>query len=347
MNGHLGSLGSGPADRGWSGTPALLERAEALLPPGARPNYTEANMRERARTSPKMQSRTTRSTHTPTGRSAVRRGLTWWFGWPANPYVSVSGVVDFSASGAYLARLKGDGAPISVQHLLCSAVAQALRAYPIANARILANRVHSFEHVGVAMPVNLLGHAGGSRMELSLTVVERAETRTLLDLAERTREAVDRERGGQMQNGVLRALFHAAERAPTPLLFRGLDVVDRLAQQPPFARRLHASLPATTAITNPGSTLSPPDGLFFRGVAVNIPTRLIQIGTLWGISAIQREIIPVGDRPEVRPVLPFALVFDHRLFDGVIAGRLLSRFGELLLDPENAWGRAGDQLPPP
>lgn len=283
----------------------------------------------------------------PDGRSAVRRGLGWWFGWPLSPYVSVSGALDFTEAGAYLARLTAQGARVSVQHLLCGAVAQTLRAFPIANARVLGRRIHSFEHVGVAMPVNLLGHGGGARMELSITVVERAESATLHELAARTRAAVEAERGGQMQNPILRGLFQAVERAPTPLLHRGLDAFDRLAQQPPVARLLHARIPATTAITNPGSTLSPPDGMWFRGGAVNIPTRIVQIGTLWGISAIQREVVPVGDEPQVRPVLPFMLVFDHRLFDGALAGRLLRRFGELVLDPQNAWGPAGDRLPSP
>ena len=56
---------------------------------------------------------------------------------------------------------------------------------------------------------------------------------------------------------------------------------------------------------------------------------------------VQDEVIPVDGRPEVRPVLPVILVFDHRLFDGVMASRLLTRFASMLQDPASVFGPDG------
>ena len=42
-------------------------------------------------------------------------------------------------------------------------------------------------------------------------------------------------------------------------------------------------------------------------------------------------------------MLPVTLVFDHRLFDGVMASKLVHRFTCMLLDPEAVFGADGRQ----
>ena len=43
-------------------------------------------------------------------------------------------------------------------------------------------------------------------------------------------------------------------------------------------------------------------------------------------------------------MLPMMLLFDHRLIDGVMAGRLAKTFGELLRDPGAAFGPDGGRI---
>ena len=111
--------------------------------------------------------------------SVIRKFLLWWFDAPFSPWVSTSGAIDFRAAQDYLNELsKSPGAKISVQHLICAAIARALKSVPEANARIIGQRIFPQKHVGIAMPVNLLGHKAGKSRELSMTVVSKVETLT-------------------------------------------------------------------------------------------------------------------------------------------------------------------------
>ena len=54
----------------------------------------------------------------------------------------------------------------------------------------------------------------------------------------------------------------------------------------------------------------------------------------------------VGERVEVRPVLPIGATLDHRLLDGFQIGKLAARFRAVLEDPAgNKIGRAFEVLP--
>ena len=122
--------------------------------------------------------------------------------------------------------------------------------------------------------------------------------------------------------------------------------MDVLLQQPKFAERLYDVFPVTTALSNPGSTLpNDVDGILFRGASINLPLRLLHVGTFWGMSTIQKEVIPIDNVPTVRPMLPITLVFDHRLIDGVKASELLLSVCKCIQDPASIFGKDG-RLPP-
>jgi pyruvate/2-oxoglutarate dehydrogenase complex dihydrolipoamide acyltransferase (E2) component len=271
--------------------------------------------------------------------SALRRGLLWWFG--GNPYVSVNFAVDFLPARDWLAGLP-EPRP-SIHHLVAGAVARTLRAFPDANARVLGNRIVRYDRVGIAMPVNLLGHAGESRRELGMAIVPAADRLSLLEIAESTRRTVKGERTGTAQNDVLRTLERVVERLPQPLVNRSLGLVDRATRRPAVAARVFEHVPITTALSNAGAAFAPGSGIFFRGADVSLPTRLVELGTFWGTSVLQDEVIPVGGVPTVRPMLPVLFMFDHRLIDGVMAARLLLHFGAILRAPWEAFGADGSR----
>ncbi len=269
----------------------------------------------------------------------------WWFETPASPWVSANIAVDITTARAYLASLPLDeeGNRPTLQHLLCGAVGRTLTAWPMANARIVGRRIVPQDRVGVAMPVNLLGHAEGERRELGMVVVEDAGRASLRDLARRTRRTVRNERSGETDNAFFRAMIRLAEGAPDAAMRRTLDGLDRARRLGGVDTRLHALMPVTTGLTNPGAAFREAPGVLFRGGAISLPDRLVHVGTLWGVSAAQDEVIPVDGVPAVRPMLPILLVFDHRLVDGILASRVLLHLARILKDPAATFGADGQR----
>lgn len=274
--------------------------------------------------------------------SFARKFSLWFFRYPPfSPYVSLSVSTDFTRAKAYLERVNAAGGPrVSIQHLVTAAIGRVYAEFPVANASARGTRIERFSHVGVAMPVNLLdGPAGGA--ETSLVILERAEQRSLVEIAERTRRRVKSERKGKPENRLMRAAHRLAERTPFPVLSLGLDAVDRLTAIPWVASTFHERFPVTVVVSNPGAALRLPEGATMRGAAFSPPQRLVGVGTIVGVFPLQQEVVPVDGRPEVRTMLPLLYVFDHRLFDGVLAGRILTRLFEVLQDPEATLGPEG------
>ena len=280
--------------------------------------------------------------------SVVRHVLLWWFAPPYSPWVAANVAIDFTAAQAYLAMLaEQPGARVSVQHLLTAAVGRTLAAFPEANARIIGGRVVPQDAVGVAAPVNLLGHAAGTKRELSVALTAQAERRTLRDIAQASRDTVRQEREDRITNPFIRGVVRALENAPAPVVRRSMDALDRAMQHPAIAARVYGIAPLTTVLPNPGAAISGQPGMLFRGAAVMLPGRLVHVGTLWGITPVQDEVIPVAGVPAVRPMLPIMLLFDHRLIDGVRASRMLAHLNTILQDPAAVFGAQGEQAGPP
>lgn len=281
----------------------------------------------------------------PRKPSVVRKFLMWWFGWPLSPYVSVNLAIDAQAARDYVARLNAAGVQprITLQHLFAGAIGRTLGEYPMARSRIRGHRILLDEHVGVAMPVNLFGHEEGAHRELGVVVVEGADHEPLVEIARRTRKVVDSERKGKVANPFLKGILDLAKRADGPLLSKALDGMDRAVRNPRIDAFVHKQLPVTTGLTNPGAAFGQVDGLLFRGAAVSIPTRLVHVATLWGITPIQDEAVVRDGEVVARPMLPVLLVFDHRLMDGVYAGKVVTRFAAILQDPEATFGPDGQR----
>ncbi|MBK7756735.1 MAG: 2-oxo acid dehydrogenase subunit E2 [Deltaproteobacteria bacterium] len=273
--------------------------------------------------------------------NAIRRVLMSWFS-GGTPYVSASGVLDFSASQAYLRRLEADhGVKVSVQALLAAALGRVHVEFPQANRRILGGRVFQPPSVGLAMPVNLLGHAGGGRMELSMMVMEAVDRKSLRQINDELRGAVKDERRGQPKNPVLRHVTSLAERLPQPIVHHGFQALSLVLDNPSLAALSWRLAPAAVGLTNPGAAITPGSGVLFRAAAVQLPVRPIHVASMFGVSTVQDEVFAIDGQPEVRPALPLVYIFDHRLIDGVLAGRVLVRLGELLQRPEEHFGADG------
>ena len=273
--------------------------------------------------------------------NAIRRVLMSWFS-GGTPYVSASGVLDFSAAQTYLRGLEADhGVKVSVQALLAAALGRVHVEFPQANRRILGGRVFQPPSVGLAMPVNLLGHAGGGRMELSMMVMEAVDRKSLRQINDELRGAVKDERRGQPKTPVLRHVTSLAERLPGPIVHHGFQALSLVLDNPSLAALSWRLAPAAVGLTNPGAAITPGSGVLFRAAAVQLPVRPIHVASMFGVSTVQDEVFAIDGQAEVRPALPLVYIFDHRLIDGVLAGRVLVRLGELLQRPEEHFGADG------
>ncbi|MBI4817668.1 MAG: 2-oxo acid dehydrogenase subunit E2 [Deltaproteobacteria bacterium] len=272
--------------------------------------------------------------------SLTRRFLLWFFEHPPfSPYVTVSCSLDISAARAYLLSLKERGTPVTIQTLLAASIGRTYAELPAANASVIGNKIVRFEDVGVVAPIDLSNHPGG--LETGLIVLERANERTLLELGAQAKKTVDGERRGDRDNPFFRLVIPIAEKVPNRVLVLALDGFDRVARTELAAKWLRKLVPATVGLSNPGATLRLPAGGLMRGASMSMPDKIVSLGSLFGVGPIQDEVIAVEGAPAVRPMLPLIFVFDHRLFDGVYAGRVLTKLLEVLRDPSKVFGETG------
>ncbi len=277
--------------------------------------------------------------------SVVRKMLMWWFRAPwGQTHVSVNIAVEMSPALAYLSALRDQDPElpkVTVQHLLAGAVGRTLSAFPMANARIVGSRIVPQSRVGVAMPVNLVGSDQEKGGELGMALVEDVHKRSLREISQHTRKAVAGERTGRSTNRFMRGMKALGLALPQPALDRMLNSMHAASQNPLLAERFHEMYPVTAGLTNPGAAIASVEGVRILGGAFTLPQRLVHIGTLWGISPIHEDVVAIGGKAVVGPVLPVMLMFDHRLVDGVMAGRMLSFFAQILRDPVAVFGAEG------
>lgn len=252
--------------------------------------------------------------------------------------------MDVGPVRAYLANLKAQGTPVTLQALLAGAIGRTYARFPAANASVVGDTIVHFPDVGIFAPIDL--STKGGAIETGMVILENANSRPLLDLAARAKKTVEGERQGDRDNGFLRRAIPLAEKIPPPLFTFALDAIDRVARTELAARALRKAIPATVGLSNLGATLAMPAGGLVRGASMSFPDKLLAIGSLFGVGPIQDEVVAVDGAPAVRPMLPVIYVFDHRLFDGVYAGRILSRFTEILRDPAAVFGSDGRMAGP-
>ncbi|MBW2527000.1 MAG: 2-oxo acid dehydrogenase subunit E2 [Deltaproteobacteria bacterium] len=277
--------------------------------------------------------------------SAVRKALFWWFRSPANPYICASFAVDTTGAQEYLARLSTDhGRSVTIHHLVTAVVSRVLEEYPRANDRLGHGKLFRRRRTGLGMPVDLRADGRQGSQETAMAVIEDTDRLSLVQIAEGSRQAVRAERAHRSKLPWMRWLSRLGDAAPYPLLAPLLTSVDLVSRIPAVNDLLFGNLPGS-GVTNVGASIEWQQGVLFRGGSMDIPQRLMHIGTVWGLSVIQDEVIPIDGEPAVRPMLPVVLCFDHRLFDGVYAGRLILRFCEILQNPAPVFGADGTARP--
>ena len=280
----------------------------------------------------------------PVRLNLVRRFVLWWMA--ETPYVTASISIDFSTALAYLERLNRSQPRVSIQHLFSAAVARAYTEHPVANQRIVGGRIYQAPNVGIAMPVDLLGRKGEQiKGEVTMMALRKVETLSLRRIAELTRRQVGAEREGKSTDPLVDTMWKLAQGTPGPLQRLTWRSVGRMAHVGLLRRFVWKQAPITTAVTNPGSTYEGSVKVLFRGASIQPPSKFLHIGSLWGLSGIQQEAVVMDDGSiEARPMLPITFTWDHRLFDGVMASRVIRALVVALENPEDSFGVDGEKV---
>ncbi len=271
-------------------------------------------------------------------QSPIRRALTWWFAAPFDPWVCVNFAVDATAARAYLGALPRSPR-VTMNHLLAAVIGRTLREHPHANGRVIRDKIVLLDEVRIAMPVSVVD--GELGRELSLATVRGVDKLTLVEIAERSTRAVHAEREGRSSDPWVKSLLAASGSLPGPAFNRAMDGLDRVMNHSVASEALFRASGMTTALSNVGATFGQQRGMLFRGASVSPPQRLFQVGTFWGCSAVQDEVVAHDGLPTVRPMLPVLFLFDHRLIDGVRASRVATTFNEYFQAPSRVLGVDG------
>ena len=246
--------------------------------------------------------------------------------WDAPKDPTVYGVVEVDATDAllFIEELRAkSGVKITITHLVGHAVAKAIKARPEVNAIVRFGNLYQRETVDVFFQVafeggeNLAGHK-----------VERADEKTVVDIARELSQGAGKVRSGEAENVKASKKFKAI---PAPLLgllmkattFATYDLgLDLTALGVPYDGF------GSVMVTNVGSF----------GLSVGLPPILpfSRCPLLILVGEVQQRAIVQDGVIVARPVLPLGVTFDHRLLDGYQASVLAKTFRGIMERPREA-----------
>jgi len=232
--------------------------------------------------------------------------------------------VDASAALRFLEQRRREGVRLSVTHLVVRGTALILRdVVPELNQTVRRGRLCHRPTIDIFVSVALKrGH------EISGFKIERADTKSLEEIAREIKELGLRMRRGDETLGVVRAQ-RVLEAVPTPLLRPALQLLRFLLMD------LGLNLSRLGLPGDPfGSLLVTEIGSY--GLEVGYPALLPLSGAscIIAVGKIRERAVVRDGQVVARPILPLSATFDHRIADAYHAGALVRSARELLEHPE-------------
>ncbi len=250
---------------------------------------------------------------------------------PTNPQVYGRLELDMTGAIAYAKKLTDEtGIKVTATHIIVRAVAVALKAHPQANSIIRFFKVYERKHVNIFCQVAI----PGEKPDLSGVVIRDADRKSPVEIATDLRARAEKVRSGQDKE--LEQTRQSLDLIPTSISRLVLETIGLLQYTLNLDMR-PVGLPKDA----------------FGGVMVT------SIGSL-GISEAYPPLVPmsrvplvvaigkVTDRPVamdgevvIRPICVLTTTFDHRIMDGILAGKLARTVTEYIEDPEATEGKLG------
>ena len=262
-------------------------------------------------------------TPVPDASSFRRMAAAMWRS-PSDPSIYGSMDVDATAALAFLASHSAATATrLSITHLVARAVALALRDQPELNGKVrFWGRLEQRRTIDVFVTVATEGNR-----DLSGARIERADEKSLAELAREIRDRVGKIRSGK--DASYQKSRGALQQVPWWLARPATWLSDVLVNE------LHLDLAAQGMPVDPfGSAIVTSVGMFGIDSAFAPFVPLARCPMLILVPEIRPRPWAVGDRVEVRPVLRLCATFDHRIIDGAAAGRFAARLTQLFADPD-------------
>lgn len=252
-----------------------------------------------------------------------RRMAAALFAAPQDSKVFGSLELDVTESLRFVEAKRADGVPMTMTHIVVSALGRALSTHaPELNCYVQWGRVHPREDVVVATAVSLEGKA------VSFVKARRAHQRTVTEIAVELHDAVKRTRRGEEEDGAQRRTMLA--EVPWPFrrwLFKVVRfLVFDLGWKLPL-KGLSKDMFGSVMLTNVGSL-----GLSYAFTALLPASNLPFVVSMGQVE--RKPLVDQHDRIVIRSVMPFGAVFDHRVCDGAMIGRVGAAMRRYLLHPE-------------
>lgn len=218
---------------------------------------------------------------------------------------------------------------VTPSHLVGKAVAHCMKLRPEINGMIRGSKIYLRDNVTLFYQVNIPGKGKDAvkKATLSGTTIEKAEELKVHEISRILKEKATKARSGE--DKAISRNINAFKYLPWwfsrfylnlgSFLMYGLNLDMRWAGLPkdPFG---------SVMITNIGSL-----GIDMAWAPLCPYTR---VPLLLTVGAISDKPVAVDGKVEVRPVLPIAVTFDHRLIDGVHAAQMARDFKKCFREPE-------------
>ncbi|MGI9031573.1 MAG: 2-oxo acid dehydrogenase subunit E2 [Ilumatobacteraceae bacterium] len=238
-------------------------------------------------------------------------------------------VLDATAALTYVDEMRRrSGVDVTITHVVGAALGRVLRAVPEVRARVVFGRIVPFPTCDVGFAVDI-----GRGTDLAPHKVERADEKTTVEIARELSAGAARLRGGQDRHH--RRSSSIVRLVPTFLLRPTMSISGFIVGglgRPAFGQP--GSPLGAAFVSNVGSL-----GLDEAYLA---PLPFARTPLYVAIGAIRDGPAVVDGQLAVRPLLPLVVTGDHRLIDGVHAGRIATVLRELLADPHRLDCAAGD-----
>jgi pyruvate/2-oxoglutarate dehydrogenase complex dihydrolipoamide acyltransferase (E2) component len=254
--------------------------------------------------------------------------------YPTDP--TVYGTLDFNMERAveYLDGLRTPGGPrITATHLIALALARALRQHPKCNGLIARGRIYLRDTVDIFVQVV---SEGGD--ELSGIKIERADEKSVLEIAHEVAEHADQLRHGRDQD--VERTKQLVNMMPGSLLGMFMRFIEFLNYDVGLDLTRFGVVRdgfGSAMVSNIGTF-----GLTF-GLGPLVPMTRTPIVIL--VGEIRDRPWVVDGQLAVRPAITLGCTFDHRFIDGAHAGKLVKVIRAILEDPAHHLGAEVEAAP--
>lgn len=241
---------------------------------------------------------------------------------PSDPQILGALEIDMTEALALAERARAAGHRVTPTHLVGRALAVALREVPELNVLIRRGRTLPRRTVDLFFIT-----AVGGGHDLSGVKVTSADQVALVELGDRIDTEARRLRAGE--DPTFRRTKRTTDRVPFFLLRPLLRFIAWLTGERGW------SLPALGLRPWPfGSAMITSVGMFGLPMGFAPIAWMYKVPLLVLVGELVRKPVAVGDRVEIRPVLPVTATIDHRYVDGSELARLVSAFKAYFAAPQ-------------